>query len=73
MSYLYYENLPDVYTSEMAISIMSNTFNAVKPYLDFIETIRISEKRKIISLIVDYFPLEDLLAEERESIRNHHQ
>ncbi len=70
MAYLYYENLPDVYSSEVAISIMSNTYNAVKPYIDFIEKIRISEKRKIISLIVDYFPLEDLLAEERELIRN---
>ena len=37
MSFLYYENLPEVHSSDVASAIMYSTFNGIKPYFSFID------------------------------------
>lgn len=68
MSYLYYENLSDVKSKGQAKAIMNGVFFNLKPYFGFIESVKRRAQKKVVSIEIEPFSLEDLLAEELADI-----
>ncbi|MFW9996883.1 MAG: AAA domain-containing protein [Candidatus Odinarchaeota archaeon] len=69
MSNLYYENFPDVTTEKQARAIMIGAYHGLKPYFSFIDAVIRVAAKKVLSIEIELFQVEDLLAEELALVR----